>query len=631
MFTPIQLAFMKGFLYALGRQKKKLAQDDAKWITVHPNGQGHKGRPALIDTASGEVLGGMGGKFNGRHISAVKRGHEQAGAQMNVNRMNHKADMMNNQKIGFTSKTSKDIEKQKIAERSNEYMKRYIQNSTREINKLDNLSDEEKKQFIAQLKDPNVVSKIKRMTDGIANVDVSHELHGTLSYQDIINKPFGSLETDYNDGPLEQASKLSQERKHKDAVKQRKLNNQQKQKSYEQNLHNKTDKVQIDFSQSTPQDILKQSDDIVDKLMDLKTPKGNPYGKGSEVHQAIANVQYWQNSLKGAVNDTERANEAKSLQKAVQEASLVLQKKSPIAKPEGYEERKKAREASLKRRADLAQQHADTMQRKVEEAGKKWDDEWQYQKETGREFGQPNVAGRMNSAQNALQRKQDAYMNAKQEAEKAQYRADNLKHADYKIKGSGERARGDLQDRIYNNQVKKQEFLDAAKALSKAKTIDEFKNISKSLTISADNSELKSYINDSIDHEINKMANARNGYAHEYIGSVENAIKGQIAGLKAKASQIQSLIRKDQKRFDSSQANSSVSAPTSSFNTRLGDVSFAKNGKGESLAVLKTNGIPSKEDRAMLKSRRFRWNPDLKAWTVKATEDQSDFIKNFIG
>lgn len=631
MFTPIQLAFMKGFLYALGRQKKKLAQDDAKWITVHPNGQGHKGRPALIDTASGEVLGGMGGKFNGRHISAVKRGHEQAGAQMNVNRMNHKADMMNNQKIGFTSKTSKDIEKQKIAERSNEYMKRYIQNSTREINKLDNLSDEEKKQFIAQLKDPNTVSKIKRMTDGIANVDVSHELHGTLSYQDIVNKPFGSLETDYNDGPFEQASKLSQERKHKDAVKQRKLNNQQKQKSYEQNLHNKTDKVQIDFSQSTPQDILKQSDDIVDKLMDLKTPKGNPYGKGSEVHQAIANVQYWQNSLKGAVNDTERANEAKSLQKAVQEASLVLQKKSPIAKPEGYEKRKKARETSLKRRADLAQQHADTMQRKVEEAGKKWDDEWQHQKETGRVFGQPNVAGRMNSAQNALQRKQEAYMNAKQEAEKAQYRADNLKHTDYKIRGSGERARGDLQDRIYNNQVKKQEFLDAAKALSKAKTIDEFKNISKSLTISADNSELKSYINDSIDHEINNMANARNGYAHEYISSVENAIKGQIAGLKAKASQIQSLIRKDQKRFDSSQANSSVSAPTSSFNTRLGDVSFAKNGKGESLAVLKTNGIPSKEDRAMLKSRRFRWNPDLKAWTVKATEDQSDFIKNFIG
>lgn len=92
--------------------RKKLAQDDAKWITVHPNGQGHKGRPALIDTSSGEVLGGMGGKFNGRHISAVKRGHEQAVSQMNVNRMNHKADMMNNQKIGFTSE--KRLKKQRL-------------------------------------------------------------------------------------------------------------------------------------------------------------------------------------------------------------------------------------------------------------------------------------------------------------------------------------------------------------------------------------------------------------------------------------------------------------------------------------------------------------------------------------
>lgn len=548
----------------------------------------------------------MGGKFNGRHISAVKRGHEQAGAQMNVNRMNHKADMMINQKIGFTNKTSKDIEKQKIAERSNEYMKRYIQNSTREINKLDNLSDEEKKQFIAQLKDPNVVSKIKRMTDGIANVDVSHELHGTLSYQDIINKPFGSLETDYNNGPFEQASKLSQERSYKEAKKQRKANNK------------KTDKAQIDFSSSSPQEVLNQSDDIVDKLMELKTPKGNTYGKSSEVHQAIANIQYWQNSLKGAVNDTERANEAKSLQKAVKEASLVLQKKSSIAKPDGYEERKKAREASLKRRVDLAQQHADTMQRKVEEAGKKWDDEWQHQKETGREFGQPNVAGRMNSAQNALQRKQDAYMNAKQEAEKAQYRADNIKHADYKIKGSGERARGDLQDRIYDLQQEKKGYTDAVDAFKNVKTKDDFYKVAKSLNDAP--AGVKKWV------DYFKM-----DYFDNPKVSDEKAIRTFNGTLKTEAKKLQTKINTASKRLSNSQANSSVSASTSSFNTRLGDVSFAKNNKGESLAVLKTNGVPSKEDRAMLKSRRFRWNPDLKAWTVKATEDQSDFIKNFIG
>lgn len=401
MFTPLQLAFMKGFLYALGRQKKKLAQDDAKWITVHPNGQGHKGRPALIDTASGEVLGGMGGKFNGRHISAVKRGHEQAGAHMNVNRMNHKSDMMNNQKIEFTNK-----------------------------------------------------------------------------------------------------------------------------------------------------------------------------------------------------------EEAK--------------KTSSIAKPEGYEERKKVREASLKRRADLAQQHADTMQRKVEEAGKKWDDEWQHQKETGREFGQPNVAGRMNSAQNALQRKQEAYMSAKQEAEKAQYRADNAKISSYKIRGSGERARGDLQDRIYDLQQEKKGYTDAVDAFKNIKTKDDFYKVANSLK------DVPKKVKDWVDYF--KM-----DYFDNPKVSDEKAISTFNSTLKSEAKSLQSKINTASKRLSNSQANSSVSASTSSFNTRLGDVSFAKNGKGESLAVLKTNGIPSKEDRAMLKSRRFRWNPDLKAWTVKATEDQSDFIKNFIG
>jgi hypothetical protein len=403
MFTPLQLAFMKGFLFALGRQKKKLAQDDAKWITVHPNGQGHKGRPTLIDTASGEVLGGIGGKFTGRHISAVKKGGEQAGAQMNVNRLNHKSSMMNGQKIGFTSEK--------------------------------------------ETKETKVTS---------------------------------------------------------------------------------------------------------------------------------------------------------------------------ITKPEGYEERKKAREASLKRRADLAQQHADTMQRKVEEAGKKWNDEWQHQKETGREFGQPNVAGRMNSAQNALQRKQDAYMNAKQEAEKAQYRADNLKHADYKIKGSGERARGDLQDRIYDLQQEKKGYTDAVDAFKNVKTKDDFYKVAKSLNDAP--AGVKKWV------DYFKM-----DYFDNPKVSDEKAIRTFNGTLKTEAKKLQTKINTASNRLSNSQANSSVSASTSSFNTRLGDVSFAKNGKGESLAVLKTNGIPSKEDRAMLKSRRFRWNPDLKAWTVKATEDQSDFIKNFIG
>lgn len=90
-------AFQLGRAFALGMAfhgECKVAQDAAEWITVHPNGKGMtksgakaKGRPVLIEGSTGEVLGGMGGKFNGRHISAVsKRGkNEQHSAQQAIN------------------------------------------------------------------------------------------------------------------------------------------------------------------------------------------------------------------------------------------------------------------------------------------------------------------------------------------------------------------------------------------------------------------------------------------------------------------------------------------------------------------------------------------------------------------
>lgn len=49
-----------------------LAQDDS-WISVHPNGVHGKGRPVKLDD-NGNVLAGMGGKFNGRHIDDIPRG-----------------------------------------------------------------------------------------------------------------------------------------------------------------------------------------------------------------------------------------------------------------------------------------------------------------------------------------------------------------------------------------------------------------------------------------------------------------------------------------------------------------------------------------------------------------------------
>ena len=91
-------AFALGYVYGHG---VLMAQDEAKWITVHPNGKGAnangdpiKGRPVLIDSDTGEILGGAGGKFTGRHISAMPKGgkHEQPGAQMVISRAHLKRE-----------------------------------------------------------------------------------------------------------------------------------------------------------------------------------------------------------------------------------------------------------------------------------------------------------------------------------------------------------------------------------------------------------------------------------------------------------------------------------------------------------------------------------------------------------
>ena len=45
--------------------------DADRWITVKPNGPDAKGSPVLIGE-NGEIKAGMGGKFNGKHISKAK-------------------------------------------------------------------------------------------------------------------------------------------------------------------------------------------------------------------------------------------------------------------------------------------------------------------------------------------------------------------------------------------------------------------------------------------------------------------------------------------------------------------------------------------------------------------------------
>ena len=72
-------------IFGIRKAKKPMAQDEDRWITVHPGGKGMKsdgsgakgGTHVLIDGETGEIKGGMGGKFNGKTIREVKAQSKQ--------------------------------------------------------------------------------------------------------------------------------------------------------------------------------------------------------------------------------------------------------------------------------------------------------------------------------------------------------------------------------------------------------------------------------------------------------------------------------------------------------------------------------------------------------------------------
>ena len=87
---------------ALEKALTSFASDEDKWITVHPNGTGYNnnadkitGRHVKIDADTGEVKAGMGGKFNGQHISAISSHgkNEQAGAGMKIARSHFNSEV----------------------------------------------------------------------------------------------------------------------------------------------------------------------------------------------------------------------------------------------------------------------------------------------------------------------------------------------------------------------------------------------------------------------------------------------------------------------------------------------------------------------------------------------------------
>ncbi len=72
----VQTAYRLGYFMRLGMELAKnpnLVCDDAKWITIHPNGKDKTGRKALIDGDSGEIIGGsLPQSVKGTNIKQLK-------------------------------------------------------------------------------------------------------------------------------------------------------------------------------------------------------------------------------------------------------------------------------------------------------------------------------------------------------------------------------------------------------------------------------------------------------------------------------------------------------------------------------------------------------------------------------
>ncbi len=89
MTTEEARAFAAGYAFAAGRRfRRGMAMDTDRWVTAKPNGPDKKGRHFKIKEETGEVLAGFGGKFNGRHISAIRQNgkYEEHGAGMVIYR-----------------------------------------------------------------------------------------------------------------------------------------------------------------------------------------------------------------------------------------------------------------------------------------------------------------------------------------------------------------------------------------------------------------------------------------------------------------------------------------------------------------------------------------------------------------
>ena len=170
----LQLIMLLRKLNKIYAHDKAISSDEPKWITVHPHGKGAinkdgkkiKGTPVLIESETGEVLAGMGGKYNKRHISEACSKVKPLSTQHDIKR----GQMMRENAQKFAA------ERALAAARAQQHLKDLQDTAKKETAK----EQQKAKEKQDQIKEKQTQEQTKSPIQSLSKTSTEHEINAAL-------------------------------------------------------------------------------------------------------------------------------------------------------------------------------------------------------------------------------------------------------------------------------------------------------------------------------------------------------------------------------------------------------------------------------------------------------------------
>lgn len=177
----LQLIMLLRKLNKIYAHDKAISSDEPKWITVHPHGKGAinkngediKGTPVLLESETGEVLGGMGGKYNGVHISEACSKENTLNTQHDIKR----GQMMreNPQKFAAEQKAREQKAQQHLKDLQDTAKKETAKEQQKAKEKQDQIKEKQD-----QAKETQTQEQTKSPIQSLSKTSTEHEINAAL-------------------------------------------------------------------------------------------------------------------------------------------------------------------------------------------------------------------------------------------------------------------------------------------------------------------------------------------------------------------------------------------------------------------------------------------------------------------